>query len=281
VTELLKSNREPFFLECEDRRLFSIFHSPGDRAAVHGGAVYFAPFTEEANRARRMASLLAENLSGTGVGTLLFDYSSAGDSSGEFSQARWDDWVSDGCAAIEWLHQKIGKPVALVGLRLGAAIALECAQKIGREFPHIVLWQPVTNGRTFFTQFLRIRLAASLADGGTRETTKDLMERLSDGETLEIAGYNVAPALADAVNGVNFGDLVPPPAAKIHWFEVTTGEDDALMPPSQNAVSRWREAGVDVAASVIAGEQFWATQEIATALPLIEATQTALAGPSA
>ena len=279
MTELLKSTREPFFLECEDRRLFSIFHSPENRAAIKGGAVYFAPFAEEANRARRMASLLADKLSSTGTATLLFDYASTGDSSGEFSQARWDRWVSDGCAAIEWLHRKIGKPVALVGLRLGAVMALECAKKIGLDIPRIVLWQPVTSGRTVFTQFLRIRLAASLAEGGDRDTTKDLMERLSGGETLEVAGYEITPALADAVNGVNLVDFVPPPASKIHWFEVTTGEDDELMPPSQKAVLQWRDAGVDVVASTIAGEQFWATQEIATALPLIDATQTALAEP--
>ena len=281
MTELLKSSREPFFLECEDRRLFSIFHSPEDRAAIHGGTVYFAPFAEEANRARRMASLLADNLNSTGTGTLLFDYSSTGDSSGEFSQARWDDWVSDGCAAIEWLYKKIGKPEALVGLRLGAVMALECAQKVGLDIPQIVLWQPVTNGRTFFTQFLRIRLAASLAEGGDRETTKDLTKRLSDGETLEVAGYKIAPALADAVDRVNLADLVPPLASKVHWFEVTTGKDDELMPPSQKAVLRSRDAGGNVAASVIAGEQFWATQEVATAVALIDATRTALAGPPA
>lgn len=279
MTEFLKSTREPFFLECEDRRLFAIYHSPENRSALQGGAVYFAPFAEEANRTRRMASLLAENLSCAGTGTLLFDYSSTGDSSGKFSQARWENWIADGCAAIEWLHQRIKQPVSLIGLRLGAVMALECAQKVGLDIPRVVLWQPVTNGRTFLTQFLRIRLAASLAEGGPRESTKDLMERLSGGEALEIAGYKVAPSLADAVNGVKLADLVPPTVSKVHWFEVTSGEDDELTPSSQNAVLQWRDAGVDIGTSAIAGEQYWATQEIAIAPSLIEATRTALSGP--
>jgi exosortase A-associated hydrolase 2 len=277
VTELLKSFREPFFLECGNRRLFSIFHSPENRDAIHGGVVYFAPFTEEANRARRMASLLAENLSGTGTGALLFDYSSVGDSSGNFSQARWDDWVSDGCAAIDWLYQKIGGPISVVGLRLGAVVALKCAQNVGRDISRIVLWQPVTNGRTYFTQFLRIRLAAALAESGARETTKDLMERLSGGETLEIAGYKIGPALADAVTRTDPADIVPPLASKVHWFEVTTGENYDLLPPSEKTVLQWREAGVDVTTAVVAGEQFWATQEITTTRSLIDATRFALA----
>jgi len=281
VTELPKSSREPFFIESEGRRLFSIFHSPASRAPVHGGAVYFAPFAEEANRTRRMASLLADELGGAGTATLLFDYSSTGDSSGEFLQARWDEWISDGYAAISWLKQKTGKPVALVGLRLGAAVALECARIAGLDRPRIVLWQPVTNGRTYFTQFLRIRLAASLTSGKERETTKDLMDRLAGGETLEVAGYKIAPALAQAIDRLNLADFVPPPESKVHWFEVTTGDDKELMPPSRKAVSRWCESAVDVATSVVSSEQFWATQEIATAPPLIDATRIALSGPAA
>ena len=279
MTESLKTYRDPFFLNCEGRRLFSIFHAPENQAAIQGGAVYFAPFAEEANRTRRMASLLAENLSASGSGTLLFDYSSTCDSSGDFSEARWNRWVADGCAAIDWLRKKIDKPITLIGLRLGAALALECARKAGGGTSRIVLWQPVTSGRTLFTQFLRIRLAAALAEGGGSETTKDLMERLASGETLEVAGYEIAPELAEAINRVNIADLVPPPGCQIHWLEMTTGANDTLMPPSQKAVSGWRNAGVEVETAVLAGEQFWATQEIATAPALIDATRAALSAP--
>ena len=107
------------------------------------------------------------------------------------------------------------------------------------------------------------------------------MKRLSGGETLEIAGYKVAPALAHAVNGINLIDLAPPLNSKVHWFEVTTDENNELMPPSEQIVSRWRDAGMDVETAVVAGEQFWATQEISTAPLLIDATRTALAGQPA
>ena len=206
----------------------------------------------------------------------MFDYSSTGDSSGAFSEARWDHWIADGCAAIEWLHKKTNKPIALVGLRLGGLLALECARKIRLEIPQIVLWQPATSGKTLFTQFLRIRLAASLAENGEKETTKDLMERLSNGEILEVAGYGIAPALADAINTIAIADLAPAKSTRIHWYEMTTGDSDDLMPPSQKTVAAWLDGGVNVATSVITGEQFWATQEIATAPPLIETTRDAL-----
>ena len=107
------------------------------------------------------------------------------------------------------------------------------------------------------------------------------MARLSEGETLEIAGYAIPPALADAINRVSLADLVPPPASQVHWFEVTTSGDDDLMPPSQKTVLQWRDAGGDIETSTVVSEQFWATQEIATAPPLIEATRNALTGPPA
>lgn len=278
MTESRPTCREPFFLDCEDRRLFSIFHAPTDPPALHGGAVYFAPFAEESNRTRRMASLLGQSLSQAGTGTLLFDYSSTGDSSGEFSEATWANWVADGCAALDWLYSRINKPVAVIGLRLGAMLALECAKKAGVEIPNIVLWQPVTSGRTHFAQFLRIRLAAALSKDGDRETTKDLMARLAQGDFLDVAGYRISPALAQAIDQRSLGQLNPPAGSKLHWFEVAANDGADLLPPSQNTISTWRDGGADIDVSVVEGEQFWATLEITTAPHLLESTVAALTG---
>jgi hypothetical protein len=129
-----------------------------------------------------------------------------------------------------------------------------------------------------FSQFLRIRLASALANGDERETSKDLMERLSKGEVLEIAGYEITSELAESINQAILSENSPPQTSEIHWLEVTTDENGTLMPPSEKVILGWRNAGANVATSVISGEQFWATQEIATAPPLIDATRSALAG---
>jgi hypothetical protein len=45
---------------------------------------------------------------------------------------------------------------------------------------------------------------------------------------------------------------------------------------SRRVVEAWRASGVPVEASTVAGEQFWATQELSTAPALIDATVAAV-----
>lgn len=270
-------SREPFFLTCGGRRLFAIYHPP-QRQQSGSGAVFFAPFGEEMNRARRMASLLAESLAAAGIGTLIFDYSCTGDSAGRFGEASLDAWVEDGTAAIGWLADRLEGPVVPIGLRLGGIIALKSAQLARKEIEQAVLWQPVTDGRIMLTQFMRIRVAAAMSGGTERETTASLRQRLNAGDILEIGGYDISPGLATAIDSVRIADCMPPATTRIHWFEAAAEASDDLTPASRAVVAAWRDAGIGVSALTVAGEQFWATQETAMAPALIEATVRTLAG---
>ncbi len=50
------------------------------------------------------------------------------------------------------------------------------------------LWQPVANGKTFLTQFLRLRVAGEMM-AGRAIGTEAMRSQLQNGETLEIGGY--------------------------------------------------------------------------------------------
>jgi len=266
------SARHPFFFARDGNRLFCVLHRPEGRTP-RGGVLFFAPFAEEMNRSRRMATLLGEALGEQGFATLIFDYAGTGDSEGEFADARWNGWVEDGRAALARLRDEVDGPVTLVGLRLGAAAALEVARTHGTPCARLVLWQPVPSGNTLLTQFLRIRIAAALGSGdGTAETTGALRERLTSGETLEIAGYELAPELAEAIDGIRLGALAPPEGVATDWLEVAIGDDAALTPAGKTVVDRWREDGAAVAAAAVAGEPFWTLQETTIAPTLIAET---------
>lgn len=272
------SVRDPFFIDHKDRRLFAVYHPARSDVTARGGVVFFAPFAEELNRTRRMATLLAETLSVHGIATLVFDYSCTGDSAGRFDEARWDHWIDDGVAAIAWLSAKTEQPVTPVGLRLGAALALLSAAQANEAIAGTVLWQPVTNGTVMLNQFLRIRIAAAMSSGDDGETTKELRARLTVGETLEVAGYDLSPALVQGIDSVSMGEYAPSIGTTHAWFEVGTEGDADLTPASQAVMKKWLTAGTTVTARTVQGEPFWSTQEMATAPALIDATVTFLVG---
>ncbi|HTZ81325.1 MAG TPA: hydrolase 2, exosortase A system-associated [Stellaceae bacterium] len=265
---------EPVFLAGPAGRLFAVYHAPAPSARRGIALVHVPPFAEEMNRARRMAALQACALAAAGIPVLLPDLHGTGDSEGEFRDARWPLWQADVRAAADWLQARHPGDVGLWGLRLGGLLAAELAAGDPGRFARLVLWQPVSEGKSMLTQFLRLRIAAAMQEGA-RQTTEALRAQLAAGEMLEVAGYEIAPELAADLDRARLQSCRP--AGPVDWLDVAEATETALAPTRQRAVDAWREAGVTVAAEAVAGEPFWATQEIALAPRLIGATVRRLA----
>jgi exosortase A-associated hydrolase 2 len=265
---------EPFFLRVDGGERFCLFHPP--LADCRGALLYVHPFAEELNRSRRMAALQARALAASGFGVLQVDLHGCGDSSGDFVDARWDGWKRDLEAAAAWLDARLGRPLTLLGLRLGAALALDFARTCAAPPAAIVLWQPVLAGQVFMTQFLRTRIAADmLAGGDTRSGTAALRAGLARGETLEVAGYEVHPDLVHAVDALDATALAPR-GLPVHWFEVAATSGRPPSPAATNTARVWRALGVQLQLRQVAGQQFWATPETSTCPALVAATCAAL-----
>lgn len=100
--------RELFFLPGESGRLFAIYQHPITRkfSSETRDIVYIHPFADEMNKSRRMAALQAKAFSRVGFGVLQIDLYGCGDSSGEFSEARWHIWKENIDTAVNWLMKK-------------------------------------------------------------------------------------------------------------------------------------------------------------------------------
>lgn len=258
--------------------LFAACHSPAE-APADGGVLCVQPFAEEANKSRRMLALAARALAGRGLTVLGVDPFGCGDSEGCLDEADWDLWLSDLARAWRALGERADGPRALLGLRLGALLAVELSRRVEPAPDRLVLWQPVLSGSAALTEFLRLRTAGSLAAGGEeRETAKALRARLEAGETLEIAGYPLGPRLAAALDGATLG---APAAGVVHWMEVVPGGRREVTPAASRILARWGAAGIEVSAEAIPGEPFWRTLEIAECPALVDTTVRALAGDRA
>jgi exosortase A-associated hydrolase 2 len=277
---------EPFFLDAEPGRRFCIYHPPHPERVCRGGFIYVHPFAEEMNRSRRMAALQARRFADLGYGVLLIDLLGCGDSSGDFGDASWDRWKADLAVAKQWLEARIAMPVGLWGLRLGALLALDFAQQPqqpGSDLAALVLWSPVISGKSFMTQFLRLRLGSDMLDAESAtsktSTTQTMRAAMQTGETLEIAGYPIAPALAltiDALEASAFAADLALRKTPVYWFDILRSGDSALPPATAAAIDAWRGQAVGVHLATVPGLPFWATPELSICPELLDATSALL-----
>jgi exosortase A-associated hydrolase 2 len=268
---------EPFFLQAQQGQRFCLFHAPV--GACRGAVLYVAPFGEEMNKSRRMAAMQARDLARHGVGVLLLDLHGCGDSSGDFSAARWNIWKDDIALGQQWLEQRLGQPVSLWGLRLGATLALDYARAPRLPLARLLLWQPVHSGATFLTQFLRLRIANDmLAESKEKgSNTQALRDALRAGETLEVAGYDLAPALAAAIEALDAAAMLVADCP-VHWFEAVPEDGRPLSPAGAKVIAAWASHAVAPHVHLVTCPPFWATQEVTECAPLIAATSSVFAG---
>lgn len=265
---------EAFFLDVgrgPDPRRFCVYHPP--IGECRGAVLHVPAFAEEMNKSRRMVARQARALADAGFAVLRPDLAGCGDSGGEFVGASWTGWLDDIEAGCAWLLDRHRDTALwLWGLRAGCLLASAAAQR-RTPAPHLLLWQPPTAGKALLQQFLRLRLAAQLADGGGKGVTESLRADLEAGRPVSVAGYELPPAVA---LGMEQARLHPPrPGQVIRWLEVMTREPAQLLPGSALAVQSW-PADTDLLTQVVVGPAFWQTTEIEDAPALIEATMQAM-----
>ncbi|MDH0867772.1 hydrolase 2, exosortase A system-associated [Mitsuaria sp. GD03876] len=271
----------PFFLDAGARGQRLCVHHPAAGAVPRGQLLLLPPFAEEMNKSRRMTALAARAFAAAGFEVLTIDLLGCGDSSGDFGDATWRDWLDDVRLAAAWLDERAQPgadgarpPLWLWGLRAGALLAPAVVDALPGRAISLLLWQPVTGGKLQLQQFMRLRVAADLIGGQAKGAVQAMRDQLARGEPVEIAGYLLAPALAD---GLEAAQLKPMPrVTRVAWLELSPREGATLTPAASMAVDAWTAQGAQVRAAVCQGPSFWAATEIEEAPRLIEASLAAL-----
>jgi len=261
---------KPFFLQSCNGRLFVIYYPPATEVC-RGAIVHVPAFAEEMNKSRHMVAKQAREFATLGYGTLVFDYYGTGDSDGEFSQARWEIWQHDLVQAIEWCREHVSQKITLWGLRFGALLAASFVGKVDFPIKQLMLWQPVSSGEQYMTQFLRLRLASGMMSGADKETVQDIKRRLDDGEEVEVAGYGVSGELYRTISEQTLTDYNLSDLSGVSWFEVNSKTRE-LSPVGKKAIASWQSKLLGVQNYQVVGSQFWNNQEIVFADQLIEKT---------
>jgi uncharacterized protein len=270
---------EAFFVSASQGRgghRFCLYY-PVPGPVARGAIVYVHPFADEMNKARRMASLQSRRMCEAGYAVLQMDLLGCGDSSGDFGDATWEDWIEDVHFACRWLCERTDAPLWLWGMRAGCLLAVEAAATLELDKTRFLFWQPAGLGKQVLQQFLRFKAAADLSEGNAKAVMAELRAQLAEGAAVDVVGYRLSAGLAAGLERAQLGP--PQNADRLEWFEVSSRATAGLAPSAERYLEAWRESGVDVHASIVNGPAFWQTTDIEEAPELLDATMRALLEP--
>jgi len=247
-----------FYLPSQAGNLFAMYYPPTEGAGEGYDLLHVHPFAGEMAASRNVIAAVSRHLASAGVGVLTLDLFGCGDSSGDFRDARWEIWRDNLASAVRWLRLQGRDHISLLGLRLGALLALDFAAHSGESYYSIVLWQAVLSGETMLTQFLRMNLD-EMGDGpgGIPLTQPEYRKSLLPGKTIEVAGYELSSELIHAIDKLSLSHLGHAISDPILWIEMGNESEPKLRTESMQVIEAWRRVGVRISTHALTGLPFW------------------------
>jgi len=140
----------PFYFGAAEDPLFGVYSPPSGGATRQAAALLCGPVGIEYQRTHYAMRLTASHLARAGFHVLRFDYHGTGDSSGHVDAGQFDRWVGDVALAARELSENSGiRKLTIVGMRLGAALAIEALARRDIAARSLVLWDPVVSGAEY------------------------------------------------------------------------------------------------------------------------------------
>ncbi|HEX6707567.1 MAG TPA: hydrolase 2, exosortase A system-associated [Albitalea sp.] len=246
-----------------------------DAGPACGTVVFVHAFAEEMNKSRRMSARMARLLAARGWRVVQRDLCGCGDSAGDFADASWPAWIAD--VEAELAQAASDSPVWLWCLRAGALLAPPVLA--GRPHVNLLLWQPVAAGAQHLQQFLRLHAGARIVGSAKASGEMSPAQQLRAGQPVEVAGYEIHPALAQGLEAASF-ELPADFAGRVVWLEVSGDESPEPSPVALRHVERLRARGLAVDLDALGGPPFWQTQEIEECEALLQRSLALMSAPS-
>ena len=224
--------------DSESRAIFGWFHPSNQTGSRGVGVVLCNPIGDDDIRAHRTFRHLAERLASVGFAVLRFDFHGTGDSSGnESDPRRVQCWMQDIDSAISELRHRSGvKKVSLVGLRLGAALAMKAAAKRD-DVDSAVLWNACTSGKEYSAGSIRQHQVHAMIAPESFEIENNQAEQNAVGGK-EALGFFLSDETLSNLGEIDLLDLKSAPVEKI----LVLGEKDENAP----VILKLRSLGVEV-----------------------------------
>ncbi len=249
----------PAFIDGQHGDLFTLYFPAADNTAPRGDLIAIPGFAEEMNRSRTIIAAQARVLQNRGFGVLLLDPYGTGDSEGDFADARWEFWRDDVIAATDWIESQGNKVLGLWGIRLGGLLAADLVSWKPGRFNRLLLWDPVTSGKSYLDRFLRIAATSPQHDAKGIALTGDRI-RLDHSDPLEVAGYPISRSLMHGISRTDMAGALQGQSPRIDWLDLRL-RDQARQVDVEAVRTAMTEPAV-LKYRQIDAQPFWSVQDV-------------------
>ncbi len=239
-------------------QLFGMLFEPYPAAGSPMAYVICQPFAEEKKSAQKVLVDLARGLQQKGAYVLLFDHSGTGESEGQLKNASLSRWVDETTTAIHWLKENyLVTDIGLVGLRLGAYIAMQAANRVP-QVKSLGLIEPVLHPEKYLKTELRSKLMKELiTHGAVSKSREELIEEVKNDQSIDFDGHEIStsfyldlalqPKLAEVISSAT--------DASIHLININT--NGRLARSYSQLQKALNSSGTDLNCQQVAFETFW------------------------
>jgi pimeloyl-ACP methyl ester carboxylesterase len=234
------------------------------------------PLGDEMPPARHTMAEIARALADAGHPVLRFDYSGCGDSHGRFESLSLARMADDLSTMADFLRQQYDNvPLALIGVRLGAGVALLQAQELAAArmaaLAPIVLGRPELRAMGLRT---RIRSAVTSSEGGRTASGAEDGSAANEGDIVDWDGLAFSRRMLDDIESLDLRELQPP---EIPALLLQIGPRRTPAPELAQLAEQWPQA----TAQAIYHPPFWNRIEHHDPSPVLQPVVRFLTGDAA
>lgn len=259
------------FVALPTGNLFTLLYKP-ENPRCDSVILLCPPFAEELNKARRQITLQARRFCEAGYSVLVFDLYGTGDSEGRFADASIELWKANYNDILLWLRAQGYRDCILWALRFGALFVADLVATPSLPVSQVLLWQPELTGSQALRQFLRLQSTANILASKKGGGVTELEMQLKQGRSVEVAGYEISPALYQQSLQLNLGNAIVGNHGRIDWFHVLRPPQTRVPEGINRIIKNWHDDGQLAELHVIDGVNFWSSADIVIMPELVESS---------
>ena len=275
----MHSTEYQYIQSSHQSHIFLAHYLPVKRASDQAdtqAVILVPPFAEELSRSKRMYVLCARLLANSGFHVICFDYSGTGDSSGEWGEFDYVDWVNDLKTVYQYANNYAAH-VNFIALRFGALILADAIIQERLNTNRCIFWDPVEKGEQLTRQLVRMKIAATMADAAKKISSQEVKQSMQDEGFLESGGYHISSTMFDEISSKQIAPSVVPllDQAHLHWMALGRHKEQTDIWLA-NSIARHEleeaSVGIKLTMHAVNDVKFWMQQEVTLAPKLLQRT---------